>query len=65
MMTSQSKSLSKNVPEPTLREEFDVPFLKGFCQEPDNDWEILAFVVGWEYNGVFMSIHGWVSALHV
>ena len=35
MMTSQSKSLSKNVLEPTFREELDVPFPKGFCQEPD------------------------------
>lgn len=64
-MTSQSKSLSRNVPKLPLRKELDVPFSKGFCQEPNDNWEVLAFVVCWKYNGVFMSVHGWVAALRV
>lgn len=64
-MTSQSKSLSRSVGELTSREELDVPFSEGFCQEPDDDRKVLAFVVGWKYNGVFMRIHSWVGALYV
>ena len=64
-IASQSKSLSRNVPEIPLREEPDAPFSEGFCQEPDDDWKVLAFVIGRKYNRVFMSIHGWVTALHV
>jgi len=64
-MTSQSKSLSRNVPKLPSREEHGAPFLKGFCQEPDDDWKVLAFVVGWKYDGVFVGVHSWVTALHI
>ena len=57
-MTSQSKLLSRDVPKLLSGREFDAPFLKGFCQEPNDDWKVLAFVVGWEYDGVFVSVHG-------
>jgi len=64
-MASQSKPLSRNVPKILSSEEQDAPFLEGFCQEPDDNRKVLAFVVGWKYDGVFVSVHSWVTALRV
>lgn len=63
-MTSQSKPLHRNVLRLTARGEPDAPFLECPCQQPNNDWKVLALVVSWEYHRVLVSVDNRVTALH-
>lgn len=34
----------------------DILFVEGFCEQPDDDGEVFAFVVGWEDDGILVCI---------